>query len=281
MRVIAATNVNLQERIKNGRFREDLYYRLNTVPITVPSLKERRDDIYLLFRKFASDFGEKYRTPAVRLDERARLVIENYDWPGNIRELKNIVEQLSVLTEEKQITAEYLVDFMPHLLKRNLPALRPSNQNGSDLNEREILYKILFELRKEVGDLKSLVVELVKSNNLLMPDLPVQVTNYAPILSTTVPSPSRATEDFFMEDKENMPSRSATGAARPILVNPSHERSRYDSMEVVEESLSLAANEKELIKKALKKHKGRRKDAALELEISERTLYRKIKEYEL
>ena len=281
VRVIAATNVNLQERIKNGRFREDLYYRLNTVPITVPSLKERRDDIYLLFRKFASDFGEKYRTPAVRLDERARLVIENYDWPGNIRELKNIVEQLSVLTEEKQITAEYLVDFMPHLLKRNLPALRPSNQNGSDLNEREILYKILFELRKEVGDLKSLVVELVKSNNLLMPDLPVQVTNYAPILSTTVPSPSRATEDFFMEDKENMPSRSATGAARPVLVNPSHERSRYDSMEVVEESLSLAANEKELIKKALKKHKGRRKDAALELEISERTLYRKIKEYEL
>ena len=281
VRVLAATNVNLEKRIRNGRFRKDLYYRLNTVPITVPSLKERRGDIYLLFRKFASDFSEKYRTTPVRLDDRARLVIENYDWPGNIRELKNIAEQLSVMTEEKEISADYLVDMMPHLLKRNLPALSNAGQSNGDLNEREILYKILFEMRKEVGDLKKLVVELVKSNNLLMPDMPSGLPTYPPIFhQENANTKERSLEDYFVGQKETIPSDSS-GPIRPVIVGPNQEASLYDSMEVVEETLSLAANEKELIKKALKKHKGRRKDAASELEISERTLYRKIKEYDL
>jgi len=282
VRVIAATNVNLQDRIKTGKFREDLYYRLNTVPINVPSLKERQEDIYLLFRKFASDFSEKYRTTPVQLDERARLVIENYDWPGNIRELRNVVEQLSVLTEEKQITADFLVDFMPQLLKRNLPALRPSGQSNSDFNERDILYKILFELRAEVGDLKSLVVELVKSNNLRMPELPASGQSYTTILQREATMPdSRNLDDYFINEKEVPPSSgNPVGPVRPVIVGPNQD-AIYDRMEVIEETLSLAANEKELIKKALKKHKGRRKDAASELEISERTLYRKIKEYDL
>ncbi len=281
VRVLAATNVNLEKRIRNGRFREDLYYRLNTVPITVPSLKERRGDIYLLFRKFASDFSEKYRTTPVRLDDRARLVIENYDWPGNIRELKNIVEQLSVMTEEKEISADYLVDMMPHLLKRNLPALNNAGPSNGDFSEREILYKILFEMRKEVGDLKKLVVELVKSNNLLMPDTPSGLPTYPPVFHQDDNSAKeRSLEDYFVGQKETIPSDN-TRPIRPVIVGPNKEGSLYDSMEVVEETLSLAANEKELIKKALKKHKGRRKDAASELEISERTLYRKIKEYDL
>ncbi len=281
VRVLAATNVNLEERIRSGRFREDLYYRLNTVPIRVPALKERREDIYLLFRKFSSDFSEKYRSTPVRLDDRARLVIENYDWPGNIRELKNVVEQLSVLTEEKEISAEYLVDFMPHLLKRNLPALRTGSPSNGDFSEREILYKILFEMRKEVGDLKKLVVELVKSNNLLMPDVPSGIPSYPTVFQNeNQPSKERNLEDYFIGQQETIPADN-NGLIRPVIVGSNQEGSLYDNMEVVEETLSLAANEKELIKKALKKHKGRRKDAASELEISERTLYRKIKEYDL
>ena len=279
VRVIAATNVNLQEKIKQGKFREDLFYRLNTVPIKVPPLRERREDIYMLFRKFASDFSEKYRTTPIQIDDKARIMIENYDWPGNIRELKNFVEQLSVLSEEKLVTAEYLMDFMPQIRNRNLPALSNNGKGSSDFNERELLYKILFDLRNEVGDLKNLVVELVKFNNLRMPEMPRALQNYSN--GNIKPVRSNNSFDNYIIEEATREERSNGNVVRPIIVGAQDNPPLYDSMEEVEEVLSLAANEKELIKRALKKHKGRRKDAAIELEISERTLYRKIKEYEL
>lgn len=279
VRVIAATNVNLQEKIKQGKFREDLFYRLNTVPIKVPPLRERREDIYMLFRKFASDFSEKYRTTPIQIDDKARIMIENYDWPGNIRELKNFVEQLSVLSEEKMVTAEYLLDFMPQIRNRNLPAISGNGSTASDFNERELLYKILFDLRSEVGDLKNLVVELVKYNNLRMPEMPRALQNYPSSNIKQVRTNTNGFDSYIIENaREDNPT---SGPIRPIIVGAQDSPPLYDSMEEVEEILSIAANEKELIKRALKKHKGRRKDAASELEISERTLYRKIKEYEL
>ena len=167
VRVIAATNVNLEQKVRDGKFREDLYYRLNTVPILVPSLKERSEDIPLLFRKFALDFSEKYRTEPVRLDERAEILIQNYQWPGNIRELRNIVEQLSVLAEDRHITAEKIMDLIPSIAQRNLPMIRENGANSSNGNfqEREILYKLLFEMKTDLNDLKSLVFELIQRNN--------------------------------------------------------------------------------------------------------------------
>jgi len=282
VRVIAATNVNLQEKIRAGKFREDLYYRLNTVPIVVPSLKERRDDIYMLFRKFASDFSDKYRTDSIQIDEKARLIIENYDWPGNIRQLKNVVEQLSVLAEDKMITAEYLVDFMPQILQRNLPALSPNNNNNGadDFSERDLLYKVLFDLRNEMGGLKDLVGKLVKYNDLSMPE---DIENYPSIAlpSSNIPTQSANYNRLILNEETNNIGANTESSIRPIILGNSQNDATFDSMEVVEETLSLAAMEKEMIKKALKKYKGRRKDAANELEISERTLYRKIKEYEL
>ncbi len=281
VRVIAATNVNLKERIKRGKFREDLYYRLNTVSINVPPLRERREDIFFLFRKFAVDFGEKYRTSPIQIDERARLIIENYGWPGNIRELKNVAEQLSVISEEKLITAEDLVDFMPHLLNRNLPTISSSGNgnSGSGMEEREILYKLLFEMKKDLNDLKSLVFELVNTNNLRLPDMSAyrQLTAAKPPDAPATAGTSYG--DYSLENAENQ--LLDDSLSRPILIDHSKTGNGYDSMEVVEETLSLAENEKQLIKKALKKHNNRRKDAAEELGISERTLYRKIKEYDL
>ncbi|MEM0992328.1 MAG: sigma-54 dependent transcriptional regulator, partial [Bacteroidota bacterium] len=161
VRIVAATNVNLAEKVKQGKFREDLYYRLNTVPIAVPPLRDRSEDIYMLFRKFAVDFAEKYRTTPVQLDDRAQLMMENYHWPGNIRELRNVVEQISVLSEDKNIAAEDVLYFMPNILKRNLPI--PSVQNEkNDFQEREILYKLLFDMKSDLNDLKSLVFDLIQ-----------------------------------------------------------------------------------------------------------------------
>jgi len=255
VRVVAATNVNLKERIKKGKFREDLYYRLNTVPIIVPPLRERQEDIYPLFRKFANDFAEKYRTTSIRLDDRAQLLIESYTWPGNIRELKNIAGQLSVMSEEKNISAE---------------------------EEREILYKLLFDMKQDLNDLKRLVVELVNTNDLRMPDM----TNLPQLPASTTPIDTyrpneirRDYNDYTLESTDNQPIINA--GDRPILIDPNRPNNTYDRAEEVEENLSLADNEKELIQKALKKHKNRRKDAASELGISERTLYRKIQLYDL
>lgn len=280
VRVIAATNVDLELRVRNGKFREDLYYRLNTVPIKVPSLKNRREDINLLFRKFAADFAEKYRTTPIRLDDQALLLIENYSWPGNIRELKNVAEQLSVLSEEKLITAEDLINYIPNIRNRNLPAVR---KNGDDpgLGEREILYKLLFEMKSDLNDLKALVFELISNNDLTLPDnqslRQIQAHRFAP--SSNLERAGNFDTDLsrYYESQEETTN---PVAVQPIIIDKSS-ATPFNRSEAVEENLSLEDMEKEMINKALKKHKGRRKDAAEELGISERTLYRKIKFYDL
>jgi len=211
VRVIAATNVDLLERIRKGKFREDLYYRLNTVPIHVPALKERRNDIALLFRKFTVDFAEKYRTTPIKLDERAELVFENYSWPGNIRELKNVAEQLSVLSEDKIITAETLVEKLPNLLKRNLPASLVGETEQTSFQEREILYKLLFDMKNDLNDLKSLVFELINNNDLNISNQQLkQLTspgyskNYPVYNQETRPRPNFNAEEHNRETDNNV-----------------------------------------------------------------------------
>jgi len=281
VRVVAATNVDLKDKVAKGKFREDLYYRLSTVPIHVPPLRERREDIYMLFRKFAVDFAEKYRTSPVQLDERAQLLIENYYWPGNIRELRNVVEQMSVLAEDKLILAEDLMSYVPNITKRNLPMLTNQDKE-SNMQEREILYKLLFDMKNDLNDLKSLVFDLIRRNDLSVPDVRSMQSLQAAIGPASdyqypennsysdIPDryvPTEANNNYKEEDYN------------PIVIH--HRKEDYNDMEVVEETLSLEENEKRIIRKALKKHNGRRKDAASELGISERTLYRKIKEYDI
>lgn len=278
VRVIAATNAGLEAQIQKGKFREDLYYRLNTVPIKVPALHERREDIYMLFRKFAVDFSEKYRSESVALDERAQMIIENYRWPGNVRELKNLVEQLSVLTDKPLIDAEELLRIAPHLLKRNLPSLpHQTRDSDSGFQERELLFKFLLEMKTDLNDLKSLVYELINTNDLSVPNIQRLAK-------------STGSLDHYMRQENDMQSQKSAKSNlyteeedldnKPIILN-SESRSEYEQTEVVEENLSLEFMEKDMIGKALKKHRGRRKDAAEELGISERTLYRKIKQYEI
>ena len=286
VRIVAATNVNLDKRIKKGKFREDLFFRLNTVPIQVPALRERSEDIYMLFRKFAVDFAEKYRIEPIQLDERAVLLLENYRWPGNIRELKNVSEQLSVLAEKRLISAEDLVDLIPTIVNRNLPMI-PEKEQGSNLQEREILYKLLFEMKHDLNELKSFVFELVRSNNLNVADsqrlraLQVPTTNPTPSYSVSEVA-SGFNESFEVEHAKPQPPvlHSQETYSRPIILDRNGQ-TRYEATEVVEENLSLEENEKELIIKALKKHNDKRKEAAQDLGISERTLYRKIKQYAL
>ena len=275
VRIIAATNVDLKQKISEGKFRDDLYYRLNTVPIIVPSLKERREDIYLLFRKFASDFAETYRTSPIRLDEHAQLLLENYSWPGNVRELKNLAEQISVLSEEKNIGAEELLELNPNITQRNLPALSNSS-SGSSMEERDILYKVLFDMKNDLNDLKSLVYGLAQNNDLSMPEIS-QLRSLQPSLQRDLNYNFKGAEGNVMDESIIYPKENGD---QPVILNKQQEQ-YYDKMEVVEESLSLEEMEKDMISKALKKYKGRRKDAAGELGISERTLYRKIKYYNL
>ncbi len=289
VRIIAATNVKLDEKIRNGKFREDLFYRLNTVPIQVPNLSERREDIYMLFRKFATDFADKYKTSPIQLDEQSRILLENYAWPGNIRELRNMSEQLSVLAEDRLITAERLIELIPNITKRNLPAMRKRSGGGEDsFQEREILYKLLFDMKNDMNDLKSLVFELIKSNNL-------SVSNVNKLKQLQSPSSnSQDRRSSFAESNHSaaepisdLPNASAEyryegeDDNKPFIIQPEQNQDTYDSMEIIEESLSLEDMEKDMIKKALKKHNGRRKDASVDLGISERTLYRKIKQYEI
>ncbi len=273
VRIIAATNVDLEKKIQAGKFREDLYYRLNTVPITIPALHERREDIHILFRKFANDFGEKYKTDSVRLDEEARMILENYRWPGNIRELRNLVEQLSVLSEDHLVSAKDLLKVSPRLSRRNLPA-KTDNEGKTDFEEREILYKFLFDMKSDLNDLKSMFYEMVQRNNLEMP------------------STSRKPDQRYDEQFSSLPSQSNDFGFDPVPDNGGYNEledgtviikrsDAFSDAEEVEESLSLDQKTKELITKALKKHKGKRKNAAEELGISERTLYRKIKEYDI
>jgi len=270
VRIIAATNVDLTEKVKAGKFREDLYYRLNTVPIRVPALHERREDIPILFRKFASDFADKYRTEILRLDETAKALLSNYRWPGNIRELRNLVEQLCVLSENPVIDIERLLELAPQLATRNLPA-KSDAFTKENFEEREILYKFLFEMKNDINDLKRLVFELVQRNNLEMPSLP---SRSFPDFGESLESAPRERTVFESKPDEDYEKYDDS----PVLIN---NQTQYSKAEEVEESLSLEEKTKELILKALKKHKGRRKDAADELGISERTLYRKIKEYDI
>jgi len=261
VRVIAATNIDVTYATQEGKFREDLFYRLNTVPIFIPSLRERGEDIYLLFRKFAYDFAEKYRMPAVSLMEEARHILLNYSWPGNIRQLKNVTEQISVIEKNREISAETLRSYMPDYQSVKLPAIIQRENQKPFSSEREILYKILFDMKNDMNDLKKLVVDVLQKG---VDQVDVSESNaqlihklYQSIDSTVVKEP-----------------------AKPIEVQP--ERSEIqDTEEIVEESLSLMDKEIELIRKALDKHNGKRKYAAEELGISERTLYRKIKENDI
>jgi DNA-binding NtrC family response regulator len=297
VRVVTATNVNLVENVAGGRFREDLYYRLNIVPIRIPPLRERRDDIYLLFRKFSIDFAEKYRMQPVTLDDRAQILLENYPFPGNIRELKNMAEQLSVLSQERLITAEKFMDWMPHILKRNLPAMSKPSNESLPLNERDILYKLLFGMKDDLNDLKSLVYELIKTNNLSVPNMGIVQSNRLPAPANVtrseadfedLPRTSDKMSDLIYEraNQQNVANQRFTEsqnnvkAPQPIILTKPQDSFDVHE-EVVDESLSLLENEKRQIVKALKKHHNRRKEAAKDLGISERTLYRKITEYGL
>lgn len=283
VRIIAATNANLPELVKKGKFREDLYYRLNTVPIPVPALRERSEDIFLLFRKFSLDFAEKYRMEAVTLDDQARVLLTNYKWPGNIRELKNVAEQVSVLAEERLVTAEDLLKILPGIRDRHLPMIPEKESAGTqEFKEREILYKLLFDMKADLNDLKSLVFELMKTN-----DLRVSEGHQLPQLDMpSLPNSENSREHFeqpakiYHTTEENPKNIYDNEDFRPILLD-NKAQIAYENMELVDENLSLEENEKELIKKALKKHQGRRREAAEDLGISERTLYRKIKQYDL
>jgi transcriptional regulator with PAS, ATPase and Fis domain len=270
VRVVAATNINFNVAIEKGKFREDLYYRLNTVPINLPPLRERKEDIYLLFRKFASDFATKYRMPAVKLLPDAELALVNYYWPGNIRQLKNITEQISIIEKEREITLESLLIYLPNYNSNRLPALANNLSNSSssstEMSERDLLYKVLFEMKKDLNDLKKVVHDIVQvgGNNL-----------------ANLPSDDLQTIDRLYNDDDNYPVISGSTEFKvhnPIIVK---DIKGYNQPIDVEESLSLQDKEIDMIKKALKKHKGKRKYASQELGISERTLYRKINEYKI
>jgi len=272
VRVVAATNVNLLKAIEENKFREDLYYRLNTVPITIPPLRERKDDIVFLFKKFANDCADRYRMPILRIDESAIGILTNYRWPGNIRQLKNVAEQIAVIEENRLLNAETLRQYLPESFNISLPALinkNGSSDNVSFANEREILYKILFDMKKDVGDLKALVNEIMQNGN------------------ATVAKTSDKTHIFHDLYDEMQQEESALYQAKPQFENNQQlikNRESFhieDTQALVEESLSLIDKEKEFIVKALEKHGGKRKYAAQELGISERTLYRKIKDFEL
>lgn len=267
VRIIAATNVEMNKAIRDGKFREDLYYRLNSVPIHLHPLRERKEDINLLFRKFAVDFAEKYRMPAVRLDDDAVEMLENYPWPGNIRQLKNITEQISVIEEERNITPEILRRYLPDMSHSNLPAIVAQEKAAGDFTEREILYKFLFEMRQDITDLKSIVLELIQNNS--QSSGSIQTAALKRLYDTGDQPAERNPHREY--DRDN----SGSFDISPRVEMPLQEH------EEVEESLSLEDTERELIRKALIKHNNKRKAAARELGISERTLYRKIKEYEL
>ena len=258
VRVVAATNVDLLEAIKKGKFREDLYYRLNTVPIKVPALRERKEDIHLLFRKFASDMSDKYRMPVVQLDEDALNLVNAYRWPGNVRQLKNITEQLSVIEKDRLINADTIRTYLPSDPSEKLPAIAGS-ADSEGLNERELLYKVLFDMKKDLNHLKGLVGELM-SNGPVDKELLQKSYESELIPPPTAPPSPLGTVSIRLPDESG------------TMEEPHTE---------VEENLSLEEKERELISKALKKHNNRRKNAAQELGISERTLYRKIKEYDL
>ncbi|APG65198.1 sigma-54-dependent Fis family transcriptional regulator [Tenacibaculum todarodis] len=260
VRIVAATNVNMQQAIAKEKFREDLYYRLSTIEINLPALRERGEDIHLLFRKFASDFAQKYRMPTIRLDDNSVKMLLNYRFPGNIRQLKNIAEQISVVEESRQITADKMVHYLPNN-NGNLPAVIGGTAANDFSTERDIMYKILFDMRNDINDLKKLTLDLMQHGN----SEEVQEEN------------SRLIERIYEE-------KPAPQHKVEVVQLPQNSvENNYDFAETVEEdeSLSLQDKEVEMIRKSLEKNKNKRKLAAKELGISERTLYRKIKQYDL
>lgn len=266
VRVITATNIDIIQAVAAGKFREDLFYRLNTVPVRVPALRERGEDIFLLFRKFSVDFAERYRMPAIRLDNQAREMLLSYYWPGNVRQLKNITEQISVIERERDITAPILSVYLPDLKKDRLPVLVKDRDEKGFGSEREILYKILFEMKSDMHDLKNLVFEMISNGGEISS---LTETGLKAVNNLYTSSPLQKTESH---------------PAHSVALNFPAQREKsliQDTEEVLEESLSLSDREKDLIQKALGKNNGKRKLAASELGISERTLYRKIKEYGL
>ena len=281
VRVVAATNVDFADAIQRGQFREDLYYRLSQVPIDVPPLRARAGDIHLLFRKFTTDFSEQYQMPPLSLAEDAVEVLENYPWPGNIRQLKNTTEQMSILEIERRIDADTLLSYLPESHRSRLP-MREAPDAASNLNEREILYKVLFDMRQEMQDLKKLVYDFMQSDaSHVSPELAQRVFNQPPPSLKGLPvgreDAQPDAEDAF--ETEWSPARWQGGSSlQPTAATPHDE---VEEAQEVEEVLSLQDSERELIRRALAKHRNRRKYAALELGISERTLYRKIKEYGL
>lgn len=275
VRVVAATNENMQNAIATGKFREDLYYRLSTVPVSLPPLRDRGEDIHLLFRKFASDFADKYRMPTIRLTDDAVALVNQYPWPGNIRQLKNVVEQISVIQTERELDAIALQQYLPSIQSKS--TMLAQRESEDSISERELMYKFLFDMKKDLTELKKLVVEIIKKGgnftinndqaellNRLYADEEVNTYETAKLISpaTIIEKPTVQEVPYVHNEQEEM-------------------EDAYEAHEVVEESLSLENQEKDLIKKALEKHRGKRKYAAQELGISERTLYRKIKEYHL
>ncbi len=268
VRVIAATNKDLLEYTHKGKFREDLYYRLNTVPIRVPALRDRKEDIVLLFRKFATDFAERYKTSSVQLSNEAKEKLVNYPWPGNVRELKNIAEQISVLSKDKNISEIELAGFLPDQQFSRMPVLSagPGVVSQSEFaNEREILYKLFFDMKKDVNDLKKALFDLVQNPN----------------ISSHVPMYNSDNSNLNVINEMQNSSQNNIVTSSPTLMFKNDVSNNIQQHEEVDESLNIVDKEKELIIKALKKHRGKRRDAAIDLGISERTLYRKLKEYDI
>ena len=267
VRVVAATNENMQQAIHSGKFREDLFYRLSTVPIQLPALKNRQEDVHLLFRKFANDFAEKYRMPAFKLSDEAVILLQNYPWPGNIRQLKNLVEQLSVIETARDIDAMMLASYLQPIAEKS-SFLVKNDQTQESISERELMYKFLFDMKKDLTELKKLVLEVINNG---------QSVNLNQDQTALV---NRIYQDVY-EDAPVSARMLPAGTANDAHTAYPTTSEAFEIHEEIEESLSLEDREKELIQKALEKHRGKRKYAALELGISERTLYRKIKEYQL
>lgn len=275
VRIVAATNMNMMEAIKKENFREDLYYRLSTVEINIPPLRERQADIHLLFRKFASDFGQKYKMPTIRLDDDAVQLLLKYRWPGNIRQLRNVAEQISVLEGERDISLATLNSYLPNAGDSNLPAvIEKKRKEGDFSNEREILYKVLFDMKGDLNDLKKLTLELLKTSDTEK----VQEENETLIRKIYGSNGEQSSEDE-REPLEVLPLPEARPETQVVV--PQEDKYHFAEEIEEEETLSLQEKEIELIKKSLNRNRGKRKAAAAELGISERTLYRKIKQYDL
>jgi transcriptional regulator with PAS, ATPase and Fis domain len=259
---VAASNVNIPEAIAKGEFRQDLFYRLNTVPIMIPPLRERKEDILMLFKKFANDFAEKYRMPPLKLTDEAIQLLEAYHWPGNIRQLKNVTEQISIIEKEKLIDAPLLKLYLPADHTSSLPVLYKGQEEKEKLSERDILYKVLFDMKKDILDLRKTMSEIISAKGV---DDDFEHSNNQLIRQYT-----NELDDFENKHLPEIQIQDAEG-----------DKSSFQPSEVINENLSLEKTEIEMIRRALEKHKGKRKSAAQELGISERTLYRKIKEYNI